>query len=338
MGHRSTAKERDVVIIDGQNFLFRAHYAHQRLQTSEGVRTSCLFGFPSMLLELFPRFPSADFVVVWDHFLPKPGTTVKYVPDYKRELGKNIYKAKRERSPESTEALEQGAEIVQVLDRLGFLQLGVPGMEADDLIGICTGSLRNDKTAGHCYVLSGDTDMMQLVTERCSVAVPAKGGHSQRIMTPELVESVYGVPPRIFARYLALGGDKSDGYKAIPNVGPVKAAALVREGFNPSLKSFNELPEELQKKYAHLKPRWGHIHLCFKLAYIPRSTGHSLIPRPVASMADECTKLLITKRRRRMKPEAQKQAGRWFENWCAKYEMGSLQQRAYQFVREIEAV
>lgn len=348
MGNRSESKKREVILLDGQNFLFRAHYAHQRLQSSEGVRTSCLFGVPSMLLDLMERYPSADIVFVWDHFLPGVGRSdiqgsVAFgqhaVPSYKKKIGDGIYKINRQKSEESRVALEQGELLVRILDKLGFLQLGVPGLEADDLLGMCSTTLSADRTCAHVYILSGDTDMLQLVTDRCSVLMPKRGkdgGSGLLKLGPEDVLRMYGVPAKIFARYLALGGDKSDDYKAIPGVGPKKAVALLQAGLNPSVARFEDLPKEHQSAFRQHSRRWEHIHKCFLLAYIPKTPQYKLLPPVVGKMAEECVKLVVTKRRRQMTAKQIGSAEKAFREWCSKYEMGYLRERTYKFVRGIE--
>lgn len=337
----TTAKNghRDTLILDGQNFLFRAHYAHQRLATSEGVRTSCYHGVMTMLQELIQKFPLTDIVVVWDHFLPRSiPTNGVHTPDFKRELGKGIYKAGRQKSDESLEALRQGERLVTVLDNLGFLQLGVPGLEADDLIGIVATALAADASCRKVDILSGDRDMLQLVSDKINALTPKNGATGFTRWTPEVVEREYGLPPRKFAKYLALGGDTSDNYKAIRGIGPKKARELVVAGLDPSYKSFSELPLEEQKRWKLYEGKWETIYLCYKLAYIPRNPTYKLLPKTVQDMAAHCVKLAVTKRRRRLTSGQLRVAEKRYDEFCDEFELGFLRSRKDIFLRGIEVI
>jgi 5'-3' exonuclease len=124
--------------------------------------------------------------------------------------------------------------IEQVLDALGIARLGVPGYEADDVIG----TLATTATLP-VEVVTGDRDLFQLVNDERQVRVlyTARGVGNLEVVDEAGVTKRYDIPGRSYADYATLRGDPSDGLPGVPGVGEKTAAALVR--------SYGSLPEIL---------------------------------------------------------------------------------------------
>jgi 5'-3' exonuclease len=124
--------------------------------------------------------------------------------------------------------------IEQVLDALGIARLGVPGYEADDVIG----TLATTATLP-VEVVTGDRDLFQLVDDERQVRVlyTARGVGNLEVVDEAGVTKRYDIPGRSYADYATLRGDPSDGLPGVPGVGEKTAAALVR--------SYGSLPEIL---------------------------------------------------------------------------------------------
>lgn len=95
--------------------------------------------------------------------------------------------------------------------------------EADDVIGsLCAWAWES----GHSVtILSGDKDLMQLVTDSVALVRPMeKDGLPYG---PKEVEAKLGIPPKLVTDWLALAGDASDEYKPYPGIGDKRAIELL---------------------------------------------------------------------------------------------------------------
>jgi DNA polymerase-1 len=78
-------------------------------------------------------------------------------------------------------------------------------------------------------VVSGDKDLLQLVTEDVLVLNPGKEGAGAELYDRKLVEEKFGVPPERVVDVLALVGDAVDNVPGVPGIGEKGARDLVRE-------------------------------------------------------------------------------------------------------------
>lgn len=58
--------QKQIVLVDAKNLLYRCHYAHVALATKGGKPTSVLFGMLDSLLSMAKKFPQARWCFVWD--------------------------------------------------------------------------------------------------------------------------------------------------------------------------------------------------------------------------------------------------------------------------------
>jgi 5'-3' exonuclease len=114
--------------------------------------------------------------------------------------------------------------MIEVLDAFGIAHLGVPGYEADDVIGTLAST-----ADGPVDVVTGDRDLFQLVDDARAVRVLyiAKGVRNLEVYDEAKVAARYGIPGRAYAAFAALRGDPSDGLPGVPGIGEKTAAALV---------------------------------------------------------------------------------------------------------------
>lgn len=151
-----------------------------------------------------------------------PGALVAICCDGKGNWRKELspdYKAHREKQPESMYGLLD--QIKQRLRDDGYLLWTCDGYEADDLIGGATAKAR---AAGHDVVIaSHDKDVTQLVTDHVRMLKTS----TWEMLGPAEVVVKFGVEPEYIGDWLALVGDKSDGVKGVPSVGPVTAKELL---------------------------------------------------------------------------------------------------------------
>ncbi len=103
------------------------------------------------------------------------------------------------------------------------------GYEADDILGaLSTQASRQDMDT---VILTGDADMMQLVSPKIKVYYPKPGGSFSDAMLydEEAVKQRYGVSPAQIADLKALKGDPSDNIPGVPGVGDKTALKLVQQ-------------------------------------------------------------------------------------------------------------
>src|SRR5256712_9626490 len=120
---------------------------------------------------------------------------------------------------------------------------GVPGYEADDLIGTFS---RIAEERGHSVtIVSGDLDCLQLVSDSVEALVPRRGITDTFIYGPDQVRQRYGFEPPQLIDFKALRGDTSDNIPGVPGVGDKTAAKLVQDfgSVEALLERVEELPE-----------------------------------------------------------------------------------------------
>ncbi|MGH7161993.1 MAG: DNA polymerase I, partial [Planctomycetota bacterium] len=214
-------------LVDGTALAYRAHFAfvNNPLRNSRGFPTSAIYGYLTTLLRIL-RQESPDYMAV---AFDRPEPTF-------RHARYPAYKATREKAPD--EMVMQFPRIKEVTSALGIPVLEEPGFEADDLIGAA--AKRAEALGLTTYIVSGDKDMMQLVSDRVLLYDVAKPGRSEPVVIDRKgVEEKFGVPPHKVVDVLGLMGDSSDNVPGVPLIGPKKATALVQE--------FGSLEEALRR-------------------------------------------------------------------------------------------
>lgn len=200
-----------LVIVDGNNYAFRAFYAITDLSTSKGFPTNAIYGFTTMLMKLRRDFPAAYLVVVFD--LKGPTTRHEEFAEYK---------AHRKPMPETL--IPQFPRIKEIIQAFSIPILEQQGIEADDIIGTLT-----ERYAGKglkIVIVTGDKDMMQLVAENVVMVDTMK----DQTYDVAAVKERFGVDdPEKVVDILGLTGDVSDNIPGVPGIGPKGACALIEE-------------------------------------------------------------------------------------------------------------
>ena len=111
--------------------------------------------------------------------------------------------------------------LLQVFAALGVATAGVPGYEADDVIGTLA-----TRETGPVDVVTGDRDLLQLVRDTGPVRV-LYTVEKLRPYDEGAVAAKYGIPGTAYADFAVLRGDPSDGLPGVKGIGEKTAAALV---------------------------------------------------------------------------------------------------------------
>ena len=193
---------------------YRAFFALpvENFATSTGQPTNAVYGFVSMLANLIANEQPTHVAVAFDAGSQTFRTEV--LPSYK---------GTRDKTPEEFKG--QVPLIEEILAALRIPALSKDNFEADDILATLAGQAAAEGM--QVLVCSGDRDTLQLVDENVTVLYPVKGVSELARMTPDAVESKYGVPPARYPDLAALVGETSDNLPGVPGVGPKTAAKWI---------------------------------------------------------------------------------------------------------------
>lgn len=203
-------------IIDGSAIAYRGFFAFIRnpLRTKSGENTSAVYGFTNSLLKILRDENPEYMAVAFDR--PEP--------TFRHEIY-GEYKATREQMPD--ELIPQIGAIKEMIEAFNIPLLELPGYEADDIMA--TLAQKAEKEGLEVYLVTGDKDMMQLVSDKIKVYNPKKAGSEIEILGPEEVKEKYGVKPSQIIDFLALMGDASDNVPGVKGIGEKKAVGLLQQ-------------------------------------------------------------------------------------------------------------
>jgi len=201
-------------LIDGMAQIYRAHFAMIKnpLITKDGRHTSAIFGFMNSLFKLI-RQENPDYIAV---------VLDCKEPTFRHKLYTE-YKATREKMPE--ELVEQLDPLYEVISHTNIPTLKKPGFEADDIIGTLV--KKAEIAELETFIVTGDKDMMQLVSDKTFMYSPGNSFKPTTIYDKAKVKEKWGVGPEGIVDMLALVGDTSDNIPGVDGVGPKTARKLL---------------------------------------------------------------------------------------------------------------
>jgi DNA polymerase-1 len=234
------------------SFIFRAYHAMQRsrpMSTRSGLPTAAIYVFVNMIKKLRqdfqPRYFAAVFDVSGEVFRDERARAMKPLRKWNGktqsfdEVSYEGYKANRASMPEDLR--RQIPYIRRALEALRIPILEAEGFEADDVIGTLAREAAEQQH--EVFIVSGDKDMMQLVTPTVKILNPQK---DNLILDPAKVVEVLGVPPEKVIDVMALRGDAVDNIPGAPGIGDKGSVDLIVE-FG-SLDAVLERTSEVKRK------------------------------------------------------------------------------------------
>ncbi len=205
---------KNLYLIDGSGYIFRAFYAvQQQLTTKGGLPTNALFGFSRMLLKLLSQLTTEE---------DKIPTLVMVFDAARKNFRHDIYaeyKGNRAECPE--DLVPQMPYFRKVALALGFPVYEIEGYEADDIIATLVSKLKIEYDS--TVIVSADKDLAQLVEGNITAWDPMRDVISDRAK----VKENFGVYPEQIGDYLSLVGDASDNIPGAKGVGPKTAVELI---------------------------------------------------------------------------------------------------------------
>ncbi|MCD4669914.1 MAG: DNA polymerase I [Actinomycetia bacterium] len=204
-----------IILIDSNNIAYTAFYAlPDTIATSSGIMTNAVLGFINMLLKLIEDLEPDTVICTFD----------SKGPTFRHKMFEE-YKMHRKKMPD--ELAHQLPLIKEVMEAFNIKCLEKEGMEADDILASIARGAAADY--GETIIVTGDKDMLQMVSERIKVLSSRKSITDTIIYDKGRVIEKMGVEPGKVKDLLALMGDNSDNIPGVPGIGPKTAVKLIGE-------------------------------------------------------------------------------------------------------------
>lgn len=208
---------RPLLAVDGDNAAHRAFHAlPASIRDADGKPANLVVGATDILLRLWELLSPRTLFVAFD--TPR-------LPTYRSGL-LPAYQSGRDFVSDD-EFMSQLDRLPELVGTLGFPVAKQEGYEADDFLAAAVRA--EEAEGGTTLVYSNDRDLFQLASDRTTIVRPGRGGSGLERIGPAEVRERYGVEPSQVADFIALRGDPSDRIPGASGVGPVKAAAVLRE-------------------------------------------------------------------------------------------------------------
>jgi DNA polymerase I len=208
-------------LIDGHGLAYRAYYAltaggtrTNAFQTSSGEPTAGVYGFTSILLRIFQQENPDYLAVVFDKG-----------KSFRHELYED-YKGTRAKMPDDLRS--QVERMREIVDAFNIPRVELENYEADDVLGSLARWAAEEKGLG-VKIITGDKDLLQLVTERVVVNLAGTKLSDAKDFFPADVEGKLGVLPQKVVDFKALCGDPSDNIPGVKGIGEKTAVKLLAE-------------------------------------------------------------------------------------------------------------
>ena len=207
---------KKIVLVDGNNLLFRSYYATAYtgniMRNKEGFPTNGLYGFVNMINKIISEEKPEYMMVAFDI-----GKTFRH-EKYER------YKDGRKETPEDLKLQFPVAK--KILTAMGIKYLECAGYEADDIIG--TVSLWCEKDPEYeALIVSSDKDLLQLISDETVVKLLKSKDYI--MMDKNTFKETYGFDPINMIDLKALMGDASDNIPGVKGIGEKGAIKLISE-------------------------------------------------------------------------------------------------------------
>ena len=202
-------------LLDGHAIAYRQFFGlrMEAFTTSTGEPTNAIFGFARLLLDILRKEKPKYLAVSFDRGMSG------------REEVFPEYKSTREKMPD--ELSSQLTRIEQLVRAFNIPILVLDGYEADDLIGTACAQIATSRDI-QARIITGDRDLLQLLTDRVEVQLPQRGG-PDRIYDIAAFRDRYEIEPGQLVDLKALMGDSSDNIPGVRGIGQKTATKLLKQ-------------------------------------------------------------------------------------------------------------
>ena len=165
------AMDQRMLLIDATGLVFRAYFSIGPLTAPDGTPVNAVFGLLRILIKLFRDLPASASAIVFD----------AGAKTFRNEIYA-LYKAHRPPPPDDLRPqFALAIELARACQAPVFIQ---PGFEADDIIATLA---RQAEAAGmEVDILTGDRDILQLISPQVHVLLPQKSGEFKEYYAGEL--------------------------------------------------------------------------------------------------------------------------------------------------------
>lgn len=223
---------KKAVLLDVSAIMYRAYFANMNFRT-KNEPTGAVYGFMNTFMSILKEFEPDYIAAAFD---------VKRSSLKRTEIYAD-YKSQRQSAPE--DLILQIPRIEELLDCFNIKRYKLEGYEADDILGSLAKKLseRDIET----YIITGDKDLSQLVSENINIALLGKGNEGEKfgvLKDEKDVINYLGVSPDKIPDLFGLIGDKSDDIPGVTKIGEKKALAILSK--YDSLEKIYENIEDLK--------------------------------------------------------------------------------------------
>jgi DNA polymerase I len=198
----------NVYVVDAHSLIFQVFHAIPEMHSPRGEQVAAVFGFVRDMLYLIEDKKPNALICCFD----------LSGPTFRDELF-DAYKADRSEMP--ADLVTQIPKIERVLKAMSIPILTCEGYEADDVLAtlarIC------DERGANCFVVTGDKDCRQLITDRVAVFNIRKN----QVFDAAALREEWGIAPDQVVDFQALVGDKVDNVPGVPGIGAKTAQQLL---------------------------------------------------------------------------------------------------------------
>lgn len=204
-----------LIMIDGNNLLFRAYYATAYngnfMKNSKGFPTNAIYGLVNMINKIIDEEKPNYMIVAFDR-----GKT------FRHEKYKD-YKGGRSETPD--ELKKQFPIAKEIIDAMGIKWYDIDNYEADDIIGTFSCYCDNNDIKG--TIISSDKDLLQLINEDVDVKLLKAGSYIRYNL--KSFEEEFGIKPINIIDLKSLMGDSSDNIPGVKGIGEKGALKLLQQ-------------------------------------------------------------------------------------------------------------
>ena len=199
-----------VWVIDAHSLIHQVFHALPAMTSPSGQPVAAVYGFTRDLFYLLEAKRPDFLFCAFD----MPGKTFRH----------DLYEAyKAQRPAMHADLAPQIISCHRVVQALGIPVLGLASFEADDILA--TVARATEQLDGRCFLVTGDKDCRQLISEHVKLYNIRKN----EVLDRDSLKADWGISPQQVVDYLALVGDASDNVPGVPLVGPVYARQLLEK-------------------------------------------------------------------------------------------------------------
>ena len=207
---------KNLILVDGNNLLFRSYYATAYngnfMKNSKGFPTNALFGFTNMINKIINEEKPTHIIVAFDK-----GKTFRH-EKYEE------YKAGRIQMPD--ELKQQFPLAKELLTHMGITYYEIDNYEADDIIGTFAKFCEEDENYTGT-IISSDKDLLQLISKTVNIKLLKSKDYIR--YNEKTFKEDYGIDPINIIDLKALMGDPSDNIPGVKGIGEKTALKLLQE-------------------------------------------------------------------------------------------------------------